>query len=268
VSATDEATAPAAVRAAGRHRLTGRAALVTGGTSGIGRAIVAGLAAEGARVTVTGRNAERGRAVVRDVEAGGGEAVYLPGDITNVADCDRVVAETIERFGKLDVLVNSAGVFPLAHSHEVSEKEFDRAIDVNLKGAFFCGQAAIRHMLDRGQGGKIINMASIAGLIGIPNAAVYCATKGAMVSLTQGWAVEYAARGILVNAIAPGNIETPMNDSLMADPDYRAKMIANTPAGRNGQPRDVVPAVVMLASDEGDYFCGATLVIDGGWTAR
>ena len=178
------------------------------------------------------------------------------------------MADTVSRFGKLYILVNAAGVFPVGPSHEFTETDFDRVIDANVKGAFFCGQAAIEHMVARGQGGKVINIASIASLIGVPNAAAYCATKGAILSLTKAWAVEYAPCGINVNAIAPGNIETPMNERLMADPEYKADMIANTPAGRNGQTQDIVPAAVLLASAESDYFCGATLVIDGGWVAR
>lgn len=251
-----------------RKRLEGRVALITGGTSGIGRAIAAGFAAEGARVVASGRNRQRGATLLGEIEAAGGDGAFFAADLTTAAACDQLVADTVDRFGKLDILVNSAGVFPLAPSHEVTEEDFHRTIDANLKSAFFCGQAAIRHLLARGQGGRIINLASIAGLIGFPTTAIYSATKAAMIGLTQVWAVEYAPSHINVNAIAPGNIETPMNEGLRADPDYLANLIANTPAGRNGQTSDIVPTAILLASDEGDFFCGATLVIDGGWVVR
>ncbi len=252
----------------GRGKLSDRVAVVTGGTSGIGRAIAVRFAAEGARVIIAGRSAERGGEVVADVEGSGGSAAFCQVDVTKVADCERLIADAVQRWGKVDILVNAAGVFPLGPSHEVTEEDFDRAIESNLKGPFFCGQAAIRHMLERGEGGKVINLSSIAALIGFAGASVYSLTKGALLTLTKTWAVEYAPHRILVNAIAPGNVETPMNESLMADPDYKAAMLANTPLARNGQTEDIVPAALLLASDDGNYFCGATLVIDGGWVAR
>ena len=264
----------ASIRAAARpqprapQRLSGKVALITGATSGIGRAIALGFAAEGARVAVAGRSRERGDGVVHAITSGGGTAEFFAFDVSVPTQCTALVRSTVANFGRLDVLVNAAGVFPVGPAHEVTHAEFDRTINTNMRGAFFCGQAAINHMLGRGTGGRIINLASIAGLVGIPQAALYSATKGALVNLTKAWGVEYAPYGIRVNAIAPGNVETPMNAAYMADPAYKARMIAATPAGRNGQVEDIVPTAVLLASDDGDYFCGATLVIDGGWVAQ
>lgn len=255
-------------QAGGTGSLTGRVALVTGSTSGIGRAAALGLATEGCNVVVTGRSQERGIEVVAAIEAAGGTGSFVAADITSAAACQQLVDSAVERYGKLDILVNSAGMFPLGPAVDVTEADYDAAFTTNVKGPFFCGTAALRHMVERGEGGRIINLASIAGLIGFTGAVLYTTTKGAILAMTKNWAVEFAPQGILVNAIAPGNIETPMNDALMADAGYKAQMLAMTPAGRNGQVEDIVPAIVLLAGDGGSYFCGATLVIDGGWTAQ
>lgn len=247
-------------------RLAGRVAVVTGATSGIGRAAAAGLAAEGASVVVAGRSAERGAAVVDDIRAAGGDARFVQTDVGRVADCERLVATAIEQLGRVDVLVNSAGVFPIAPVADVTEELFDSTFDVNVKGAYFCGRAALVHMAERGSG-AVVNVSSVAGTLGFAGVSLYCASKGAIHTLTKSWAVEFAPRGVRVNAIAPGNVETPMNDHLMADPQYRAAMLAITPAGRNGVTADIVPAVVYLASDDSAYCNGAILTIDGGLSA-
>ncbi|MFI5958886.1 SDR family NAD(P)-dependent oxidoreductase [Cryptosporangium sp. NPDC051539] len=248
-------------------QLAGRVAVVTGATSGIGRAIAEGLAAEGARVTLAGRSVERGEAVVEAIAARGGEARFVPTDITNPEECSNLIDGAAAAFGRIDVMVNSAGSFPLGMALDVEVAHFDDALNTNVKGTYFCGQAALRHMVKQGDGGAVINMASIAGLIGFAGADLYAMTKGAILGLTKTWGVEFAPHGIRVNAIAPGNVETPMNEHLMADPDYAADMISRTPLGRNGRVEDIVPAVVLLAGDGGAYFSGSVLVIDGGWTA-
>lgn len=248
-------------------QLAGRTALITGGTSGIGRATALGFTAAGARVIITGRDAARGNAVVDQIQASGGDAAFIQASLDTVAACEIVVADAVAHLGRLDVLVTAAGTFPLGPSLDVTEQVWDSTLDINLKGVFFCGQAALRQMVAQ-QHGRIILFSSIASVIGFAGAAVYSASKGAILSLGKAWAVEFAPHGILVNVISPGNVETPMNDHLMADPDYKALMLANTPVGRNGTVEDIVPAVILLASEDGRYFCGANLIIDGGWVAR
>jgi NAD(P)-dependent dehydrogenase (short-subunit alcohol dehydrogenase family) len=247
--------------------LLGKVAIVTGATSGIGKAIAIAFAAEGAQVVASGRNPERGREVVDQINTDGGKCIFVRASLERLPQSDEVVKRAISEYGRVDILVNAAGVFPLGPALEVTEELYDQAFDVNVKGTFFMGQAVLKHMVAQGSG-RVINFASVASLIGFGGASLYCATKGALLTLTKAWAVEYAPFGVLVNAIAPGNIETPMNDHLMADPDYKALMLANTPVGRNGQVDDIAPMTVLLASDEGRFFCGSTIVIDGGWVAR
>ena len=197
-------------------KLEGRVAIVTGGTSGMGLASARGLAAEGARVVVAGRNAERGEAAAAEI---GG--VFQRTDVTRVADCRALAQRAVDEFGRIDVLVNCAGILPLGPVTDVTEEGFDEAWQANVKGAFFCGQAVIPTMLDQGSG-RIVNFTSVAGLAGVAGGSVYCTTKGAIVTMTKAWAVELAPQGLNVNAIAPGTVETPMNDALRDDPDFDA----------------------------------------------
>jgi NAD(P)-dependent dehydrogenase (short-subunit alcohol dehydrogenase family) len=237
-------------------KLDGRVAIVSGGTSGMGAAAARGLAAEGARVVVGGRDADRGAAVA--AETGG---VFQATDVRRVADCAALAARALDEFGRIDVLVNCAGILPLGPVVEVTEEGFDEAWQVNVKGAFFCGQAVIPHMLERGSG-RILNFSSVAG------GSVYCTTKGAIVTMTKAWAVELAPQGLNVNAIVPGTVETPMNEALRDDPGFDAMTRLATPQGRNGKVDDVVPLVVFLASDEARWFNGSIVAVDGGWLAR
>jgi NAD(P)-dependent dehydrogenase (short-subunit alcohol dehydrogenase family) len=242
-------------------KLDGRVAIVTGGTSGMGAGSVRGLASEGAKVVVAGRSAERGEALASEV---GG--VFQSTDVTKVADCKALARRALGEYGRIDVLVNCAGILPLGSITEVTEEGFDEAWQANVKGAFFCGQAVIPHMLERGSG-KIVNFTSIAGLAGVSGGSVYCTTKGAIVTMTKAWAVELAPRGLNVNAIAPGTVETPMNDALRDDPDFDAMTRGQTPQGRNGRVDDIVPLVVFLASDDAKWFNGSIVAVDGGWLA-
>jgi NAD(P)-dependent dehydrogenase (short-subunit alcohol dehydrogenase family) len=243
-------------------KLDGRVAIVSGGTSGMGAAAARGLAAEGARVVVGGRDADRGAAVA--AETGG---VFQATDVRRVADCAALAARALDEFGRIDVLVNCAGILPLGPVVEVTEEGFDEAWQVNVKGAFFCGQAVIPHMLERGSG-RILNFSSVAGLAGVAGGSVYCTTKGAIVTMTKAWAVELAPQGLNVNAIVPGTVETPMNEALRDDPGFDAMTRLATPQGRNGKVDDVVPLVVFLASDEARWFNGSIVAVDGGWLAR
>jgi glucose 1-dehydrogenase len=248
-------------------RLRDKVAIVTGGNSGIGRAIAWAFAAEGATVVIGARDHERGQAVVREIEAGGGRALFVETHVERVADCQNLARRTLATFGAIDVLVNNAAVFWQRPTTEVDEAFWDQQIAINLKGPFFCGQAVLPHMVERRQG-KIINVTSIAAILGFPGSSVYCASKGGLHTLTKAWALEYAPLGINVNTLAPGNIETPMNAAIMANPEWKQAMISNTPAGRNGQVDDIAPAAVFLASDEARFMHGACLLVDGGWAAR
>jgi NAD(P)-dependent dehydrogenase (short-subunit alcohol dehydrogenase family) len=248
-------------------KLEDKGVVVTGGTSGIGRGIAQACAAEGARVVLAGRNQERGDEVKAEIEADGGECHFVATDITRVEDCRSLIAEAVGALGRVDVLVNAAGVFEPTYVPDVDESHFDETVAINVKGTYFTGQAALEHMRDAG-GGRVINMSSIAGLVGFAGSSVYCATKGAILALTKAWAIEYAPAGINVNCIAPGNVDSPMNAHLMADTDYKQAAIEKTPSGRNGQISDIAPAVVLLAGSDGGYMQGTCIVIDGGWVAQ
>lgn len=247
--------------------LEGKVAIVTGGTSGMGRAGARVLAQHGADVAVAGRRETEGAETVRDLEALGSRAIFVQTDVSRPEECRRLAERVVGAFGGIDILVNSAGNWTLEPIEQVTEESWERQFNCNLKGAFFCAQAVVPHMVQRG-GGKIVNISSAAAFIGFPGAAVYCASKGGLVTLTKALAVELAGRGINVNCIAPGNVETPFNAHLMANPDHYRAMIDMTPAGRNGHPEDIAPAILYLASDDSSFMQGATMVIDGGVLAK
>lgn len=244
-------------------RLKDRVAIVTGGGQGIGKAIALEFARQGAKVAVMGRRQEPLDKVVEQVKAEGGQGLALAGDVNNLADIDRVVSETVKAYGQLDILVNVAGILISTDVPGHSEEIWDSTLDTNVKGTFFMIQRALPEMLKQGRG-KIINIASIAGEIGFPNAAAYCASKGAIQGLTKALAMELAPQGINVNCIGPGDVETPLNRHLLQDPVYLKSRVDQTPAGRVGQPRDIAPGAVYLASDEAEWVHGVTLFIDGG----
>jgi glucose 1-dehydrogenase len=247
-------------------KLKDKVALVTGASSGIGRAIAVAFAGEGARVAAVGRDAVRLREVVETIAAGGGEGLPIQADLLRGEEREKAVRETTGRFGRLDILVNSAGNFELSNFFEIDEGFFDRTMDLNLKGLFFMSQCAAKEMKKQNKG-KIINLSSIAGAcIGFPTATVYCASKGAIAAFTQALSLELAPFKINVNCIAPGNIRTAMNEHLLANPDYLKAMLAQTPWERIGETGDIVPAAIYLASEDSDYMTGQKLVIDGGWT--
>jgi NAD(P)-dependent dehydrogenase (short-subunit alcohol dehydrogenase family) len=239
-------------------RLGGKATAVTGATRGIGRAIALAFAREGADVLVNGRDAEAGRAVCREIEKLGRRAVWHAADLGRVAEAQSIVATAVDAFGRLDVLVNNAGLFERKPALELDEAAWDRLLDVNLKGAFFCAQAAARAM--RGRGGAIVNVASDAAWSGGLNPCLhYAASKAGMVSITRSLARELAPVGIRVNALAPGLITTDMGDT--AGGTLPGLVI---PMGRQGTPDEVAAAVVFLASDEASYVTGANLNLSGG----
>jgi NAD(P)-dependent dehydrogenase (short-subunit alcohol dehydrogenase family) len=262
---TDEIFSPAAFTA--RFDLTGRVALVTGAARGIGRACALALASAGADVALGLRERHSGGDLVRAIEALGRRAWPLQMDVTRRAEIGSAVAEVVRSAGRIDVLVNNAGIGPPAPAEDVTEDAFDRTLAVNLKGTFFVSQEVGRVMIAQG-GGTIVNLSSQAGFVALPTESVYCMTKAAIAHLTKCLAVEWAPHHINVNAVAPTFIKTPGTEKWLHDEDFRRDLLARIPLGRVGDPIDVAGAVVFLASPAASLITGATLLIDGGWTAR
>jgi len=256
--------------------LEGKVALVTGGSSGLGEAIVYRLAEEGVSVGVGGRDADKTRAVAERAAARSREhgracdhAVVL-GDVSVTAECDRLVAEMVERFGRLDILVNSAGVWLEKSILDTSEADWDWCIDTCLKGVYFMCKAALRQMVPRGSG-VIVNLASDSGIHGEPGAAVYSAAKAGVVMLTRALAIDHGPAGVRVCSVCPAIFDTPMlANAIAAAPDpvaYTKGMEDAYPLKRIGRPEELAATVAFLASDEGSFITGRPLVVDGGVTA-
>jgi 2-deoxy-D-gluconate 3-dehydrogenase len=256
--------------------LAGRAALVTGGATGIGAAVARRLAEQGARVAVSynpGSRSEAALPALREelVGAGLGDLVGVGFDVRDVAAVRSGVEAAVEELGRLDVLVTSAGTNVQQLAFDVDEETWDRIVDTNLKGTFFTCQAAARLMRrvprDDAAPAAIVNVASQMGFVGWHHRAAYCASKAGVVNLTRVLAVEWAEERIRVNAVAPGFVETPLAAPMLAEPAFRAEVTSRSPMGRIGTPREVADAVLYLASDEARWITGHTLAIDGGWTA-
>jgi NAD(P)-dependent dehydrogenase (short-subunit alcohol dehydrogenase family) len=244
-------------------RLTGRTALVTGATSNIGRAIAEAFAAEGAHVVVSGRSPGRGKEVVDGIRARGGRADFVRADLDGSAAASQALAEEATRVlgGRIDVLVNNAGIYPGDTTAETDEKTFDQVYAVNVKAPFFLTAAVAPAMVEAG-GGAIVNLGSWIARLGVPVGALYSSTKGAMETLTRAWAAEFGPRGVRVNAISPGVVLTPEPGTT-----HPAEvMMKGTPAGRMGTPDAIADAAVYLAGDESSFVHGIVLDVDGGRT--
>ena len=248
-------------------RLDNRVALVTGASMGIGYGLAKALAHAGAKVALAARSLETLTDLAEEIQAEGGEAEAFALDVSDVAQI-RDTFEGVQRhFGRLDILVNNAGLGANHPALAVTEADWDEMMDVNLKGIFFCCQAAGRIMLEQGYG-RIINMSSQASVVGIRDHAVYCATKGGVNQLTKVLALEWSAQGVTVNAVGPTFIYTPGTAERLDDPDYLAGVLARLPIGRVGTITDVAGAVIYLASPAGGLVSGHILLVDGGWTAQ
>jgi NAD(P)-dependent dehydrogenase (short-subunit alcohol dehydrogenase family) len=252
-------------------RLDGKVALITGGTSGIGRATAMLFAEEGARVAITGRDEERGARVVEVIARRGVDGVFVRADVRSADDCRHSVDRAVDAFGRIDVLFNNAGVYVANDVLGCDEQEWDLQVDTSLKGAFLMSRAVLPHMIAQGAG-SIVHCSSGWGLVGGAKGAAYCAAKGGLVLLTKAMALDHGPQGIRVNAVCPGDTETPMehedarNQGLSWDA-YVALASAGRAIPRMGQPDEVARAVLFLASDESSYITGAALPVHGGGVA-
>lgn len=249
--------------------LQNKVAMVTGARRGMGRSHALALAGQGAKVVITDIDLAQCEQVAGEVRSAGGEAACFKLDVSNKADVNNVFDQIIAKYGRLDILVNNAGIYEPHPFLEMTEDEWDRTIDINLKGEFLCAQRAANEMA-KNKWGRIINIASIAsgGVgVGIEGGAHYTASKGGIIGMSETLAVELAPHGITVNVIGPGAIDTPMVGASNLPKEAMDAMLAGVPMKRIGQPEEVSAAVVFLASDEASYVTGATLYVDGGWLA-
>ena len=249
---------------------TGKVAIVTGGSSGIGRATAIAFAREGVKVVVASRRIKEGEETVQLVKQAGSEGFFIRTDVAKAADVRAMVEKTVATYGRLDYAFNNAGVIeqtpgPLV---EQSEETFGRIMDINVKGVWLSMKYEIPEMLKHG-GGAIVNMSSVAGVVGFPGMGIYVASKHAVVGLTKAAAVEYSKSGVRVNAVNPAAIETEMLAHFVADnAEVRAQMAAAHPIGRTGRPEEIADAVIWLCSDKASFVTGHALLVDGGYTAQ
>jgi NAD(P)-dependent dehydrogenase (short-subunit alcohol dehydrogenase family) len=252
-------------------RIAAKACVVTGAGSGIGKAIAERFAEEGGSVICVDINADAVTATVQGIQAAGGVAEAFPADVSDWAQTEAFVQRCVERYGKIDVLVNNAGVNLPGIFHEASNEVIDRTLNINVKGAIYGSRAAIPHMLQQG-GGSIVNMSSVNGLVAEPFLAIYAASKGAIVMLTKGIALDYAKQGIRCNCICPGWVDTPINyahaEMLGGLDKIYATIDTFQPIGRPGEPREIAHLALFLASDEASFLTGSIITADGGMTAQ
>ncbi|HOS87990.1 MAG TPA: SDR family oxidoreductase [Candidatus Pacearchaeota archaeon] len=248
-------------------RLTNKIAIITGAGSGIGRSIALAFVREGAKVVVADWSEAGGTETVELIKQENGEALFVKTDVSKTVDVDNMAKICLDKFGRIDILVNNAGIFRTYNFHETPEEDWDKIININLKGIFLCSKRVIPEMLKQGRG-KIINMASIAGLVGFEQSGAYCASKGGIIAMTKEMALEYACQKINVNCVAPGVIQTAMTKDMLIDSSARQAMEKSTLYPRLGVPEDIAQAVVYLSSEESDFVNGHTLVVDGGWTVK
>ena len=249
--------------------LKNKVAIVTGARRGMGRAHALALAKAGAKVVVADISQEECEKVVQEIKKNKGEAIAVKCDVTKKEEIDQMIQAAVKEWGKLDILVNNAGIAEFVPFMEMTEAEWDKTIDINLKGYFLCAQAAAKEMAKQ-KSGAIVNIASVAmGQIGVgfPNLTHYCASKGGIVGMSEAMAIELATYNIRVNVVSPGVIDTPMIDPVRQDKASMDGIMGRVPLPRVGKPEEVANAVVFLASDDSSYMTGSVVVVDGGWLA-
>jgi len=247
--------------------LSEKIAVVTGAGRGLGHDISLALARYGAHVVACSRTESELEAVAKKIQAMGRQAIPVSMDVSDIHSIRPMVDRAVKAFGRIDILVNNAGINRPQRAEDVTEDNWDQVMNTNLKGLFFCAQAVGQVMISQKMG-KIINISSDAGTVGIPGRAAYCASKGGVNLVTKVLAIEWAQHHINVNAIAPAFIETPLTEPMLKDPAFNQYVLENTPLGRVGKPKDVSSAAVFLASKASDYMTGHIMLIDGGWTAH
>ena len=242
-------------------------AIVTGGTSGIGRDTALLFAKSGAKVVVAGRREKEGNETVELIRAAGSDGLFVKTDVARAADVEALVQKTVEKFGRLDIAFNNAGIEEaIVHVADESEEIWDSVIDINLKGTWLCLRSEIRQMLKQG-GGAIVNMSSVAGLMGVAGSAAYSASKHGVIGLTKSAALETAKNGIRINAVCPAVIETAMGERLFNEPEIQKFILGLHPIGRFGKPMEIAEAVLWMCSDRASFMTGQSLVLDGGFLA-
>jgi len=247
--------------------LKNKVVIITGGRRGMGKADALLMARAGAKIVVSDISQEECQKVADEIKKEGGEAIAIKCDVSNKAEVDNMVKAAVDKWGKVDILVNNAGICQFKPFLEMTEADWDRTIDINLKGYFLCAQAAAKEMAKQ-KSGVIVNVASIAmgqQGVGMPAIVHYCASKGGIVAMTEALAVELAPYNIRVNAIAPGAIDTPMIQEAGLDQKALEGLLTRVPMKRTGRPEEIASTVLFLASDASSYITGATIVVDGGW---
>ncbi len=251
-------------------RLEGRVSIVTGGANGIGRAICEVFAREGATVVISDIDVERGEEVLNNIKEISPDSFFMKTDVSKEEEMKALIEKTVERFGKIDIMVNNAGIHHMGPITSLTEDIIDRLFAVNVKGTIWGMKYSIPYMLEKGKG-VIINLSSMSGIVGHPNAALYCATKGAILQLTKATALEYATSGIRINALCPGTVDTNiLRNAVNNSPDPEATLKAFTeaePVKRLATPEEIARSALFLASDDSSFMTGAPLLVDGGFTA-
>jgi NAD(P)-dependent dehydrogenase (short-subunit alcohol dehydrogenase family) len=252
-------------------RLSGKVAIITGAGAGIGRATALLFAKEGAKVVIADCDSESGAETVGIIREDGGEAAFVQVDVSKADDAEKMARKTVEMYGKLDILVNNAGIYMQANAVEMMEEDWDRILDVNLKGVFLCSKYCIPEMI-KGGGGSIVNIGSEAGIVGIKNQVAYNVSKSGVIALTKSMALDFALDNVRVNCLCPGRTLTPLVEKVIneaQDPEStRRALEEDRPLERMGRPEEIAAGILYLASDESPYATGSILSIDGGYTAQ